>query len=92
MLALVKDIPNIHLSPLSVMPQCDRCPQVIVDYTFNGVNADTLWLAALKAMQFGHALQHLLLEAINNTDPWYGPVYLIKIDIANGFYHVGEHG
>jgi hypothetical protein len=38
-------------------------------------------------MQFGHALQRLL-EAINNTNPWYGPVYLIKIDIVNGFYRV----
>jgi hypothetical protein len=85
--ALVKDIPNLCPSPLGVVPQRDRCPRVIVDYTFNGVNADSLWLAPLEAMQFGHALQRLL-EAINNADPWYSPVYLIKIDIANGFYRV----
>jgi hypothetical protein len=58
-----------------------------VDYTFNGVNADTLRHAPLEAMQFSHALQRVL-EAIHNADPWYGPVYLIKVDIADGFYRL----
>jgi len=56
-----------------------------VDYTFSGVNEDTLPLAALDAMQFGHALE-CLLHRIVAADPRHGPVYLSKVDLANGFY------
>jgi hypothetical protein len=38
-------------------------------------------------MQFGHALQQIL-ETILNANPCYGPIYLIKVDIADGFYCV----
>ena len=85
--ALVKHLPNLRLSPLGVVPQRDRRPRVIVDYTFNGINADTLRLAPTEAMQFGKALQRIL-QAILHADPRFGPVYLIKVDIANGFYRV----
>ena len=40
--ALVKDLPNLRLSPLGVVPQRDRHPRVIVDYTYNGINEDTV--------------------------------------------------
>ncbi|KAI2502316.1 hypothetical protein MHU86_12120 [Fragilaria crotonensis] len=38
-------------------------------------------------MQFGKALQRLL-STIVHADQRYGPVYLAKIDIADGFYRV----
>jgi hypothetical protein len=64
----------------------------IVDYSFSAsslpsVNADTLKSAPPQAMQFGKALRRLL-QAINYADPAHGYVYLIKVDIADGFYRV----
>ena len=38
-------------------------------------------------MQFGHALDRILREIIL-ADPALGPVYLMKIDIADGFYRI----
>ena len=39
-------------------------------------------------MQFGHALQRIL-RMIHSANPRYGPVYLSKVDIADGFYRLG---
>jgi hypothetical protein len=39
-------------------------------------------------MQFGTALQRVI-ESIVNANPRFGPVYLCKVDIADGFYRVG---
>ena len=38
-------------------------------------------------MQFGHALQQIL-QRMYNADPRHGPIYMMKVDIADGFYHV----
>jgi hypothetical protein len=38
-------------------------------------------------MQFGWALLHIIQKIIR-SDPSLGPVYLSKIDIANGFYRM----
>ena len=65
---LVKDLPGLRLSPIGVVPQCDRRPQTIVDYTFYNVNAETCRLAPEEAMRFGRAFQRLL-EEIVNADP-----------------------
>ena len=58
-----------------------------MDYTFSGVNEETVKLAPPEAMQFGRTL-HRLLQRIAHAEPSYGPVYLGKIDIADGFYCV----
>ena len=39
-------------------------------------------------MQFGHALQRIL-QRMYDTDPRHGPIYMMKVDIADGFYCVG---
>ena len=39
-------------------------------------------------MQFGHALQQIL-QRMYDADPYHGPIYMIKVDIAGGFYRVG---
>lgn len=36
------ELPGLRTSPLGVVPQRDRRPRIIVDYTYSGVNADTL--------------------------------------------------
>ena len=81
------DLPGLRVSPLGVVPQRDRRPRLIVDYTFSGVNAETLRWAPREAMQFGRALQRVM-SAIVHAHPRYGPVYMAKIDVADGFYRV----
>lgn len=47
----VLDWPNIRISPLGgVVPQRDRRPRLIVDYSFSDVNAETIPLAPSEAM------------------------------------------
>ena len=81
------DLPGLRISPLGVVPQRDRRPRLIVDYTFSQVNAETVPLAPREAMQFGRAFQRML-HSIVHSNPRYGPVYMSKIDIADGFYRV----
>ena len=81
-------LPNLRLSPLGVVPQRNRRSRLIVDYTFSGVNEETARLAPPDAMQFGRTLQRIM-HRIVHADPAYGPIYLGKIDIADGFYRIG---
>ena len=39
-------------------------------------------------MQFGHALQRIL-QRMYNADPRHRTIYMMKVDIADGFYCVG---
>ena len=39
-------------------------------------------------MQFGNSLQRIL-QRMYDADPHHGPIYMMKVDIANGFYRVG---
>ena len=84
---VVRHWKNLRISPLGVVPQRDRRPRLIVDYSFSGVNDDTVILAPRESMQFGRALQRVIARVVH-ADPRYGPVYLSKIDIADGFYRV----
>ena len=83
----IKDLPGLRLSPIGVVPQRDRRPRTIVDYSFYGVNDETCRLAPEEAMRFGQAFQRLI-EDIVNADPRFGPVHLCKIDMSDGFYRV----
>lgn len=86
-LASALTLPHLRLSPLGVVPQRNRRPRLIVDYTYSGVNDETARWAPHEAMQFGKALQRILTKVVH-ADPAYGPVYLAKIDIADGFYRI----
>lgn len=83
----VKGWPSLQISPLGVVPQRNRRPRLIVNYTWSALNSETLKLAPHKAMQFGHTLQQALSQIVH-ADPQYGPVNLAKINIADGFYRV----
>lgn len=85
--SVVKDLPGLRLSPPGVVPQRDRRPRWICDYSFYAVNLDTLPLAALESMQFGHALDRVLRHILL-ANPELGPVYLMKVDLSDGFYRV----
>jgi hypothetical protein len=83
----VRDLLNLRISPIGVVPQRDRRPRTIVDYSYSGINQDTCPIAPSEAMQFGTALQRII-EDIVNANPRHGPVYMCKVDIADGFYRV----
>jgi hypothetical protein len=89
--SLIMQDPNLRLhlriSPMGVVPQRDRRPRIIVDYSFFQVNGETVRLAPNEAMQFGKALERLIQDIVE-ANPRYGPVYLMKVDIADGFYRV----
>ena len=83
----VRDLPGLRISPLGVVPQRDRRPRLIVDYTFSNVNEETVPLAPREAMQFGKALQRVIAKIVG-ADARYGSVHMAKIDIADGFYRI----
>ena len=83
----VKDLPGLRLSPLGVVPQRERRPRIIVDYSFYGINGDTVPLAPIEAMQFGKANERLWSKILH-AHPRFGPVHMYKLDISDGFYRV----
>ena len=86
-LAVAKKIPGLRLSPPGVVPQRGRRPRLIADLSFYKVNDDTLQLAPPESMQFGRALTRVI-HSIVFANPAYGPVYLLKVDLSDGFYRV----
>ena len=85
--SMVKHIKGLRLSPLGLVPQCNWRDRMISDYSYFGVNGDTLQLATLDAMQFGRTL-HRLLAKIHRANDIFRPVHLSKIDLADGFYRL----
>ena len=83
----VRHMRRLRLAPMGVVPQRNRRPRAIVDYSWHGLNDSTVPLAP-DSMQFGRALQRVL-QHIYDAHPQFGPVYMCKIDIADGFYRVG---
>jgi len=83
----VLELPNVRISLPGCVPQRNRRPRWIYNYSWSDVNAETLDLAAKDSMQFGHALDRILREILL-SDPALGPIYLMKIDISDGFYRI----
>jgi hypothetical protein len=65
---------NMRISPMGVVPQRARQPRIIVNYSFFGLNDDTVKMAPRDAMQFGKALERIL-QAIVDANPDHGPVH-----------------
>lgn len=83
----VKDLVDLQLSQLGGVPQWERCPRVIADYSFYAMNADTLKLGPKVAMQFRKAIERLLDVAVR-AHPTFGPVLHYKVDILDSFYRI----
>ena len=79
---------DLRISPLGVVPQRDRRPRPIVDYTFSGVNEATVKLAPPESMQFGKALDRIIQKAAD-ANPQHGTVNLSKYNPADAFMRVG---
>jgi hypothetical protein len=58
--SLARKLKGIRISPVDIVPQRDRRPRTIVDYSFYAVNDDTLPIAPCQSMQFVHALNRIL--------------------------------
>ena len=82
---VAKQLKNLRLSPLGVVPQRNRRPRWIVDYTWWKVNDERLPLAPSEAMHFGHALDRILRKILL-ADPKLGPIHMLELDISDGFY------
>ena len=82
----VQHLPHLKLAPSGVVPQRERRPRPIMDYTFTGVNQASLPLAP-DSMQIGHTLQRIL-QRLAYADPSHGPPQLLKLDLADGYYRV----
>ena len=82
---LVRHLPQLRLSPIGCIPQRERRPRTIIDYTYSGINNDTQKLAPQESMQWGTALQRLLW-LIHTADRRQGPVLMSKTDLSDGFY------
>ena len=72
---------------MGLIPQRGRRDCIVIDYTWSGFNEANRSLAP-DSMQFGHALQRIL-HHMYDADPHHGPIYMITVDIADGFYRVG---
>ena len=83
----VQHLKNLRIAPIGVVPQHERRPRPVVDYSFNGLNDETLKLSPQESMQFGRCLERIITQVVR-ADPRYGPVKFIKIDLADGFYRV----
>ena len=78
---------GLRLSPAGLVPQRDRRDRIVIDYTWSGINEATRRLSP-DSMQFGYALKRIL-QCMYDADPRHGPIYMMKVDIADGFYLVG---
>jgi hypothetical protein len=85
--SVVREMDRLRVAPIGVVPQHDRRPRTIVDYTYYNLNAETVLLAPSESMQFGRTLQRLLHKIVY-ADLQHGPVYMCKVDIADGFYRL----
>jgi hypothetical protein len=83
----VRHFPALRLAPAGVVPQRDRRPRPIMDYSFYHTNQACLPIAPQAAMQFGSALQRILQRLVY-CNPAFGPPLMAKIDLADGFYRI----
>ncbi|KAL7577853.1 hypothetical protein ACA910_010599 [Epithemia clementina (nom. ined.)] len=84
---MVEHLQKLRVSPLGVVHQRERRPRTICNYSFYNVNAETVPVAPNESMQFGRAL-HRIISRIVHADPRYGPVYMAKWDLADGYYRI----
>jgi hypothetical protein len=77
--------PGLHVSPIAgVVSQKERRPHTSINYS---LNSETLPLTPMEAMQFGRAPERYIRRIVH-ADPWFGPVKMIKVDLADSFYRV----
>ena len=84
---MVRDLPQLQLSPAAVKDERDRKPRLLCDHSWFPIIDTTLPHVPLEAMQFGGALPRILSD-VRHANPRYGPTRLSKHDIKDGFYRM----
>ena len=84
---VAKELPGSRLSPLVLKEERERRTRWLSDYSFSNMHCKTLPRAAMSAMQYSHALEHLIREVVL-ADQALGPVHVLKADVSDGFYHI----
>ena len=84
---MIKRMFGLRLSPIGLVEQRNRRDRMISDYSYFDFNADTFNIAPAEAMQFGRALSRFLYQ-IHHANSQFGPVYMSKIDLSDGFYRL----
>jgi hypothetical protein len=83
----VRHLAQLRLAPVGVVPQRERRPRPIMDYSYYDTNKGFLPIAPNHAMQFGTALPRLL-QRLAYCNPSLGPPLLAKLDLVDGYYRV----
>ena len=86
--SVAQRLPGLWLIPPGVKIERDLWPCCLGDYSFNPINAKTLPIYDLLAMQYGRCLDRLL-RGIVYADTKLGPVHMIKANVSDGFYRIG---
>ena len=84
---LLRDLPHLQIPPLGCVTQQYRCPRMINDYTYSGVNPRTIKASLPEDMQWGRTF-HKILWYIYKSNQRQGTVLFSKTDISDGFYQI----
>jgi hypothetical protein len=76
-------LPGLCHSAPGAITQWDHQPWWTDDYSWWGINGDTLQLAACEVIAL--TLNCILCEILL-ANPAFGPIQLMKIDLSDGFY------
>jgi len=85
--SIAKDLPDSAYSPLGTKEERDRRARLVVDHSWFLINELTKAYLYPEVMQFGGTLPRLLYR-VRHSNPRYGIVYTIKLDLADGFYQL----
>ena len=81
-LAIVANLDKLWISPLASIPQRNRQPRMINYFTWSGLNTATGRLDPQEEILFRGTLKRTM-RSVLEADPSLGPVYLIKLELAN---------
>lgn len=84
---LVKDLPNLQITPAAVKEERERKPRLLCDHSWYTTNSTTLPHSPPESMQIGGALERTIRK-VRRANPRYGPVRTAKHDIKDGFYRM----
>ena len=85
--SIALSLPGVRFAPIGVVPQRNRRPRTIVDYSFWGLNDESLRTHLPNSMQFGRTFDRLLYR-LETADTRHGPIFIMKADISDGFYRI----
>ena len=84
----VRLLKKLRISSSRVIPQWDKRPWWIQDYTYLDINNKTLPLLPTNALQYGWVFDRLTRQILL-ADPQYGLIYILKCSIADGYCCLG---